>query len=80
MDVEGFEAPVLQALKPVIEAHHPDILLEVLPEFAEQIEDSVKVAASNYRRYAVTSNGLVRQETLQAHKSRDCFLSLKDAP
>jgi len=80
IDVEGFEAPVLKALMPVIETHHPDILLEVLSEFADQIEDSVKIAAPGYWRYAVTSNGLVKQKALQAHASRDCFLSMKDTP
>ncbi len=31
IDVEGFEPELLTALRPVIERHHPDLLLEVLP-------------------------------------------------
>lgn len=75
IDVEGFEASVIRALAPLFSKSRPDVLLEVLPEYEEQIEAAVLEAAPGYLRHAITPGGILPQRTLRAMDGRDCFLT-----
>lgn len=74
MDVEGYEAPLIRALAPLIEKYQPDLLIEVLPSCESAIEEAISTAAPAYRKYAITSVGLKEQTQLHAEDGRDCFL------
>jgi len=76
IDVEGYEAPLLEALAPVIQAMSPDILLEVLPEFEQAINTAARRAVVGYDNYQLTRDGAVQCPRIQAGEGRDCFLSL----
>jgi len=75
IDVEGYEAPLLEALAPLIQAKSPDILLEVLPEFDDAINAVAGRVAAHYDYFQITPAGLVQCARIQAGASRDCFLS-----
>lgn len=75
IDVEGFEAPLLRALAPVIQSKQPDILLEVLPEFEDAINDSIALAAPSYDYFSISEAGLLPQNRIKALIGRDCFLT-----
>ena len=75
IDVEGFEGPLLKALEPVIRAKRPDILLEVLPEFADAINEAAARTTPGYKFYGITPEGLRQQDMIKAIQGRDCFLS-----
>lgn len=74
VDVEGYEAEVIEALAPVLRSHRPDLLLEVLPEYAARIEAALSNAGVRYEYHAITPRGLLAQEALRAVDGRDCFL------
>lgn len=74
IDVEGFEAPLLRAITPLIKRVRPDMLLEVLPDFETVIDEAVREAAPDYQRFANTPLGLQPQDSLHAIGGRDCFL------
>lgn len=75
IDVEGYEAPLLEALAPLIQLKSPDILLEVLPEFGEAINAVAGRVAANYDYFQISRAGLMPCARIQAGESRDCFLS-----
>lgn len=78
IDVEGFESHVLAALLPVIKAHHPDLVIEVLPEYQSAINDSLKDVIQHYSCFSISRDGLIPQESLCAMSdSRDCFLTAR---
>ncbi|GEP43532.1 FkbM family methyltransferase [Brevifollis gellanilyticus] len=74
IDVEGYEANVLESLAPVLASHRPDILLEVLPEYAAGIEAALAKSLVAYSYHAITPEGLLRQDGLRAVHGRDCFI------
>lgn len=64
LDVEGFEPQLLDSLKPVIDKHRPDIVIEVLPFTLDALNDSAALAG--YERHHVTMEGLVRSDAFHA--------------
>ena len=74
IDVEGYEAPLLKAMAPLISACRPDILLEVLDGFEAEIESALQAVAPRYARFAVSPEGLTPRPTAQASGGRDCLL------
>ena len=59
IDVEGAEVKVLRGLQPWITAHRPDIVLEVLPEYARALREHDFLAALGYRFFRIEHAGLV---------------------
>jgi FkbM family methyltransferase len=53
IDVEGYEPTLLKALSGVIDAHKPDIIIEVLKQTAENIEATDCLA--QYKRFLLTN-------------------------
>ncbi|HUN21939.1 MAG TPA: FkbM family methyltransferase [Anaerolineales bacterium] len=77
IDVEGAEADVLTSLKEVIQSKHPDIILEVLPNFDEQLSQ-LTFLTDNYQLLNITESGLVPQSSFHGNlQARDYFLTPK---
>ena len=64
IDVEGFEPQLLAAMSTQIEAHKPDLLIEVLEGSPAQL-DAIK-ALQNYDKFIITNKGLQRSDRLYA--------------
>ncbi len=64
IDVEGFEAPLLEALAPLIDKYHPDLVIEVLPFSLASLQTSRPLAG--YERYLLTPSGPQRSPSLYA--------------
>ncbi len=64
-----------RALAPLFSKSRPDVFLEVLPEYVEQIEAAVLEAAPGYMHHAITPEGILPQQTLRAMDGLDCFLT-----
>lgn len=64
IDVEGAEVEVLNSLRMLIDAKHPDVVLEVLPMFVDALNEFVWPAG--YQKYAITRNGLVAHDQFSA--------------
>ena len=60
IDVEGFEPQLLSALSPLLEAHRPDLLIEVLPESVDAL--SALPILKRYDRFLITRQGERREE------------------
>lgn len=74
IDVEGYEPQLLEAMAGLINQHHPDLLIEVLPGIPEQLEKLD--ALSGYDRQLLTMDGLEPSPTLYASQTeRDWLLT-----
>lgn len=74
IDVEGAEETVLRSLQRMITAKRPEIVLEVLEQFAQAM-NSIEFLAANYRLYLVTETGLQEQTRFEGHpRYRDYLL------
>ncbi len=78
IDVEGFEAPLLSSMTNFLKAFQPDLLIEVLPDYVDEIAAVPALDEVGYKFYEITSKGLHRHERLIASSQRDWFLSTRD--
>ncbi len=77
IDVEGYEPQLLEAMAGLINQHHPDLLIEVLPGIPEQLEKLD--ALSGYVRQLLTMDGLEPSPTLYASQTeRDWLLTWQE--
>ena len=73
IDVEGYEATLLEGMSEIIGAHRPDLLIEVLEGLPEKLE--AMEALRPYRRFLITRDGLKPHPRLFASGSlRDWLL------
>lgn len=80
IDVEGSEAAVLSSLKSVICSFRPDIVVEILGGFADEVNSISFLAASGYFFYHLTPAGLVERGRFIATQCRDyCLLPRREA-
>jgi FkbM family methyltransferase len=78
IDVEGYEATLLQGMAEIIDAHHPDLLLEVLKGLPEELE--AMAALQPYRKFLITKDGLRPHPRLFASETmRDWLLVHPDS-
>ena len=75
MDCEGAEARVLSSLEGFIRSHRPEIVIEVLPRYARELNALTFLKTAGYQFFNITPAGLVAQERLIAGDHRDYFLS-----
>ncbi|OLE49774.1 MAG: hypothetical protein AUI36_20100 [Cyanobacteria bacterium 13_1_40CM_2_61_4] len=75
MDCEGTEARVLSSLEGFIRSHRPEIVIEVLPRYATDLNALTFLKTAGYQFFNITPAGLVAQERLIAGDHRDYFLS-----
>ncbi|MFO0941617.1 MAG: FkbM family methyltransferase [Pirellulales bacterium] len=77
IDTEGYEAHIIRALQPVLARHKPDLIVEVLPTFEQEINQAIEEVATGYQTFAITQDGPIRLDSrVQAMQgSRDCFLT-----
>jgi FkbM family methyltransferase len=74
IDVEGAEARVLRSLEPLIRSKRPVLVLEVLPEFEQEL-NALQLLQELYAFWHVTKHGLQRREALIASTdARDYIL------
>lgn len=67
VDVEGAEYSVLQGLQKFIERKTPDIIIEVLPAFQDELNQLDYLFTRKYNFFNFTDRGLVSQENFVAH-------------
>lgn len=78
IDVEGSEPEVITALAEFIKIKLPDIIMEVLLPYAENL-NNISVILENYNLYLITPDGLMEKTAFEAHPlHRDYFLSPKN--
>jgi len=74
IDVEGGELGVLKGMGTYLEKNQPDLILEVLKGYCEDLDTFL--ADIPYRKYLITDSGLEETESLEAHpRFRDYYLS-----
>lgn len=79
LDCEGAEPFVLAGAKSLIQRDHPDLLIEVLPPYANTLQEFF--AGSDYHFYHITDDGLVPRVGLVADTSfRDYLVTTKTIP
>lgn len=73
IDVEGFEPALLGALAPLLERHHPDLLIEVLPFTLDALNAMPTLAG--YDKYMLLPEGPVKADRFEASaRHRDWLL------
>lgn len=73
IDVEGYEPTLLTGLAPLLQQHHPDILIEVLPYTLDALNDHP--ALVGYDKYLLLPGGPQKASAFQASKQhRDWLL------
>jgi FkbM family methyltransferase len=78
IDVEGAELSVLRGMGDLLDRWRPDIILEVLEGYAEELE--AFFAPRPYRRFLITKAGLQEVQRLSAHPTlRDYYMSVAPA-
>jgi len=78
IDVEGAEPIVLRSLQPVIAAHKPDLVLEVLPTTVNEL-NSLDVFGG-YRLFALTRQGAVERSRFESGSTRDYAILPAETP
>lgn len=73
VDVEGAEPEVIRSLEPLITSTWPDIVLEVLPRTASEL-NTIRFLREGYSLYHLTSQGPVSRESFLAGSERDYAL------
>jgi FkbM family methyltransferase len=76
IDTEGFEAQVLSALGPILREKKPDLIIEVLPEFVDDLNGVELLWQLGYQPASITPEGLVPSDRFVAKHWRDCFLTV----
>src|SRR3989338_756845 len=77
MDVEGSEFEILTSMKAFIVERKPDIVVEVLKIYEDQLNELYFLREAGYQFFNITSNGLIRYENFRAHDQyRDFFLTV----
>ena len=74
IDVEGAESEVLRSLRSFILSRFPDIVVEVLPDDAEDL-NAIEFIGTTYRRFNITDGGLIEKTRFEASsRFRDYLL------
>jgi FkbM family methyltransferase len=74
IDVEGSELNVLRGMGKLFSRWRPDIICEVLDEYATTLNEFF--GSTQYRKFLITSDGLKETDGLFAHREfRDYYLS-----
>lgn len=73
VDVEGSERLVLEGLEGLIRRQWPDIVLEVLDIYEDDL-NSLAVLNENYEFFNIVPGGITKTQTLQATQYRDYLL------
>jgi FkbM family methyltransferase len=77
IDVEGAEAFVLSGLQDVIQTYRPHLVLEVLPDYEEEL-NKLEFLGANYNFYNITPQALQPQQRFAGHTHwRDYYLEPK---
>ncbi len=75
IDIEGAEPMILRALERLVRRVSPDLLIEVLPLTAAELNQIPFLAECGYRLLHLTGDGPVERTELTASEWRDYFLS-----
>lgn len=75
IDVEGSEYEVLQGLAGMVERKKPTFLIEVLPEYQNQLNKVDFLHNGSYELFNITKEGLVKFDCLKATTNRDYLAS-----
>jgi len=75
MDVEGAEPMILRTLEPMLRRLSPDLLIEILPPTASELNRTTFLQECGYRLWHLTTDGPVEREQFSAGAGRDYFLT-----
>jgi hypothetical protein len=75
IDIEGAEPMILRALERLVRRVSPDLLIEVLPATAFELNRATFLQECGYRLLHLTTDGPVERTELTASQWRDYFLS-----
>jgi FkbM family methyltransferase len=75
IDTEGAEARVLRGLEIFIKRHKPDLLIEVLPDYEEDLNNLAFLDDCDYKFFQITTEGLVERKKFVAGSNRDYLLT-----
>jgi FkbM family methyltransferase len=75
MDVEGAEPMIVRALEPMLRRVSPDLLIEVLPSTASELNRTTFLREYGYRFSHLTMDGPVERDRFSAGAGRDYFLT-----
>lgn len=72
IDVEGYEPVVLKTLEPILAAHRPDVLIEVLEPTVDELNRLE--LSREFRLFALTREGPVERQAFECLTTRDYAL------
>ena len=75
MDVEGAEPMIVRALEPMLRRVSADLLIEVLPSTASELNSTTFLQEYGYRLLHLATGGPVERDQFSAGAGRDYFLT-----
>jgi FkbM family methyltransferase len=79
IDAEGAEAEILESLSELISRRHPDIVVEALPMFEDEMNRVSVLHDAGYRFFGITSQGLIEHPRFVASGQHRDFALLPPA-
>lgn len=74
IDTEGSETAIIKSMKTLIETRRPALLVEVLPDYEDDLNGLEFLFGLGYKFFNITDKGLVKHQKFNASRFRDYIL------